>query len=98
FVFTQVALVVDLLTKAQRVGPKAHKAIGSALYGAAVTGERSGTAGEPFPRDIEAKEECEKILANMSRFSPAFELYEAILKNAKAEIERALRDREEFED
>lgn len=98
FVFTQVALVVDLLTKAQRVGPEAHKAISSALYGAAVTGERSGTAGEPFPRDIEAKEACERILADMSRFSPAFELYEAILKNAKAEIARALRDREEFED
>lgn len=98
FVFAQVPLVIDLLTKAQRVGPKAHKALVSALYGAAVTGERSGTAGEPFPRDIEARDKCEKILANISRFSPAFELYESILKNAKAEIERALRDREEFED
>ena len=59
---------------------------------------RSGIAGEPFPRDIEAKKECENILADLSKFSPAYELYDGLLKNAEAEIKRALRDREEFED
>jgi hypothetical protein len=97
-VFKQVPLIVTLLTRAQQVGPETYKAVLSALYGCAIGGMRSGTPGEPFQRDIEAKKECEKILADLSKFSPAYELYDGLLKNAEAEIKRALRDREEFED
>ena len=98
FVFTQVPLVVNLLARAQQVGAETYKAIISALYSCAIGGMRSGTAGEPFRRDIEAKKECEKILADLSKFSPAFDLYDGLLKNAESEIKLALRDREEFED
>jgi hypothetical protein len=59
---------------------------------------RQGTAGEPFPRDVAAKDECEKILSKLSKFSPAYELYDELLKQAQTEIERAYREREEFED
>jgi len=98
FVFSQMPLVVNLLTKAQRVGFEAFDAVNAALFSSATGGMRSGTAGEPFPRDVEAKAECEKILADLSKFSPAYELYDGLLKNAEDEIKRALRDREEFED
>ncbi len=98
FVFTQMPLVVNLLTRAKRVGPEAFDAINSALFRSSIGGMRSGIAGEPFPRDREAMAECEKILATLSKFSPAYELYDWLLKNAEAEIKRALRDREEFED
>ena len=98
FVFTQKDLVLCLLTRAQRVSPKVFKDVGSALYRAAVGGMRQGTAGEPFPRDVAAKEECEKILSKLSKFSPAYELYNELLKQTQAEIDRAYREREEFED
>jgi transcriptional regulator with XRE-family HTH domain len=98
FVFTQMDLVLCLLTRAQRVSLKAFKEIESALYRAASGGMRQGTAGEPFPRDVAAKAECEKILSKLSKFSPAYELYNELLKQAQAEIDRAYREREEFED
>lgn len=98
FLFTQASLVVSLLTRAQQVSPEAYKAMMSALYGCAIGGMRSGTAGEPFPRDLEAKQEYEKILAGLSKFSPAYELYDGLLKNTEAEIKRALREREDFEE
>jgi hypothetical protein len=98
FVFTQMDLVLCLLTRAQRVSPKAFKEIESALYRAATGGMRQGTAGEPFPRDVAAKVECEKVLPKLSKFSPAYELYNELLKQAQTEIDRAYREREEFED
>jgi transcriptional regulator with XRE-family HTH domain len=98
FVFKHAHLVVVLLTKAQRIGPDALKALKSALFGSAISGVRSGTPGEPFPRDLEVKTECEKILQGLSKFSPAYEVYEALLKDAERNIAYALREREEFED
>jgi transcriptional regulator with XRE-family HTH domain len=98
FVFKHARLVVNLLTKAQHIGPDALKALKSGLFGSAISGIRSGTPGQPFPRDLEAKSECEKILQGLSKFSPAYEVYEALLKDAEANIAGALREREEFED
>lgn len=98
FVYTQTPFVVSLLTAARRIGPEAFKGLNSALLRSAIGGLRQGVAGQPFPRDVEAKADCEKILATLSKFSPAYELYDELLKNAEAEIKRALRDREEFED
>ena len=98
FVFEHARLVMDLLTKAHRISPDAFKTLKSGLFSSAARGIRSGTAGQPFPRDLEAKAGCEKILQGLSRFSPAYEVYEALLKDAEMNIARQLREREEFED
>ena len=98
FVLEHARLVVELLTKAQRISPDAFKALKSGLFSSAARGIRSGTAGQPFPRDLEAKAGCEKILQGLSRFSPAYEVYEALLKEAEMNIARQLREREDFED
>ncbi|WP_454619671.1 P-loop NTPase [Bradyrhizobium cenepequi] len=98
FVFDRVELVLTLLTRAQRIGPSALDRINSALMAASIGGLRQGTPGEPFPRDLETKSECEKVLSTLSKFSPAYELYDELLKHAKSEIARSMREREEFED
>jgi transcriptional regulator with XRE-family HTH domain len=98
FVFKQTGFVVDLLNKAQCISPEALKGLQQSLYSATISGVRSGTAGEPFPRDLETKAACEAVLAGLSKFSPAFELYDGLLKSAEAEIAYALREREEYED
>ncbi|WP_339030443.1 restriction endonuclease [Bradyrhizobium symbiodeficiens] len=98
FVFTHKDFVLVLMTRAQRAGPDALKYISSALFSSSIGGVRQGAAGEPFPRDVETKLKCEEILANLSRFSPAYELYDGLLKNAESEIARSIREREEFED
>ncbi|MEH2499855.1 transcriptional regulator with XRE-family HTH domain [Bradyrhizobium sp. AZCC 1678] len=98
FVFTHKDFVFKLMSRAKRVGDKALEYVGSALFSASVGGMRQGTAGEPFPRDVETKESAEQILATLSKFSPVYELYDSLLKNAQGEIARSLREREEFED
>jgi hypothetical protein len=98
FVFTHKEFVLALMTRAQRAGADAFKYVGSALFSASIGGIRQGAAGEPFARDIESKQKCEEILATLSKFSPAYELYDGLLKHADGEIARSKREREEFED
>ncbi len=98
FVFTHKDFVLALMTRAQRVGAAALKYAGSALYSASVSGVRQGSPGEPFERDVESKQKCEEILATLSKFSPAYELYDGLLKHAQREIDSSLREREDFED
>ncbi|MGT2501207.1 HEAT repeat domain-containing protein [Bradyrhizobium guangxiense] len=98
FVFTHKDFVFELMTRAQRVGAETLENLSSALFSSSVGGIRQGTAGEPFARDVEAKQKCQEILATLSKFSPAYELYESLLKHAEGEITRSMREREDFED
>jgi hypothetical protein len=98
FVFERRELVVRLLDKAECFGPDLFRDIKQELYMAAVSGVRSGVLGEPYPQDIEMKEKAEKALAELPRFSPAYELFEAIRKHAEREIARTLQQAELFEE
>lgn len=98
FVFTNHAFVERFLEKAKQIGPKALKGAISSLFGSAIGGVRSGTPGEPMPRDIEMKEECEKILQSLPRFSAAYELYDALRKHAEQGIDYSKQEKDDFED
>jgi transcriptional regulator with XRE-family HTH domain len=98
FVFIHRPFVERFLDKAKQISPKAlKKAIGS-LFGSAIGGIRSGTPGEPMPRDIKMKEESDTILQSLPRFSPAFELYDGLRKHAEEGIADSRRERDAFED
>ena len=68
------------------------------LYGSATTGSKHGPTGEPFAADLAMKEEAEKALKEISRFSPAYKLYELIKSSAEESIQRSLKIGEAFED
>ena len=87
-----------LLEKTEGFGKDMLRSIISDLYGAAIGGMRSGVPGEPFPRDIKMKEEAEKALAEIPRFSPAYELYDAVRKHAENDIARCRQEAELYED
>jgi transcriptional regulator with XRE-family HTH domain len=98
FVFTQAPFVERLLERAKRLDEEAYKSALNGLFGSAISGIRQGTPGQPFQRDLEMKKNAETVLRSVSRFSPAYELYEGIKHHAEWGIERARRDREAFED
>ncbi len=98
FVFQQLPFVVRLLERAKQLGAKSLKRAREALFWAAISRGRSGTVGEPFPEDIKLKEDAEKALVQIPRFSPAYELYDSLRQHAEHEIKRSLQEGERFED
>lgn len=98
FVFEHKEFVLRFLERAKQHGNKVLESGISALCGAAIGGLRSGTLGEPYPRDVQMKEDAIKAQLGMSRFSPAYPLYKQIEEHAEQNIQRALKERETFED
>jgi transcriptional regulator with XRE-family HTH domain len=97
FIFTHTLFVVHLLERCLNLDLVIFKKVMRELYGSATSGSRSGLVGEPFPEDIQQRDQVKEILAQMSRLSPAYELYESVLKAAESAIERSLKEAEEFE-
>ncbi|WP_188912713.1 hypothetical protein [Salinarimonas ramus] len=62
------------------------------LSAAATSGSWSGTAGEPMPRDLETREAARRVLAGLSRLSPACALYAEVLKDAERRIARSIEE------
>ncbi|WPM24548.1 hypothetical protein OGV25_14340 [Pseudomonas sp. P1B16] len=75
FVIQETSFVRELLSQAELISEKAVRDISSALWSSAVSGGRSGLAGEPFSEDLALREHAEKTLKGMSRMDPAYRLY-----------------------
>ena len=67
FVFSHRPFVERFLEKAKQVGAEALKGAIGSLFGSAIGGIRSGTPGEPMPRDVQMKDESERILRSLPR-------------------------------
>jgi hypothetical protein len=94
FAFKEQAFVERLLERVANADPEELDHVRESLGAAAVSGMKSGVRGEPMPRDLEARAKAEAVLARLSRFSPAYPLYDAILKDAERDIARARREGE----
>lgn len=97
FVFEHRAFVERFLGRAQQFGKEVVDKAINALWSAEALGLRSGIPGQPFPRDLKMKEEAEKALKEVPRFSPAYQLYDTIQKTAEANIRQSMRDAEALE-
>ncbi len=97
FVFEQPAFVEQLLQQARQQGPKILKDMRSTLYSASVYRSKQGRPGQPFPQDVKMRDQAIEALQRTPRFSPAYELYEMLRKNAEGEIKYSL-DRAARED
>jgi transcriptional regulator with XRE-family HTH domain len=98
FVFEHQGFVVRFLDRAKQAGKQVLNDALDALYRSATTGSKSGPTGEPFAEDLVMKEEAEKALKEIPRFSPAYKLYELIKSNAEGSIQWSLKRGEAFED
>ncbi|HEX5257766.1 MAG TPA: helix-turn-helix domain-containing protein [Sphingomicrobium sp.] len=98
FPFKQLPFVERFLERAAAVDPDAHSLAVEMLTTAAVTGMKSGTLGEPMPRDLEARDRATEALKELGAMSPARRLYEAILDDAKRDIARAIRDGQAYDE
>lgn len=92
FVFQHQEFVIEFLRTTRSYSPELLKPAISALYSSAVGGMRSGTPGEPFPRDIEMRDRASVVLTGLTRFDPAYVLYADIRKHALVDIEHQIQE------
>ncbi|QUS59156.1 helix-turn-helix domain-containing protein [Pseudovibrio brasiliensis] len=97
FVIEHSEFVIELLSRARALGHHEH-ATRMLAISASSGSSRSGTAGEPMPLDVQLRDESQKLLDKLPRLSPARRLYEIVNNDAKAEIKRSLKEREEWDD
>lgn len=97
-IFLHRQFVLKFLEKANQFGKDSLDNAISDLYCSASSGTKHGTPGEPFPEDVRTKNETERALKEIPRFSPAYRLFEYLKKDAERNIKRSLEDREAFED
>lgn len=87
-IYEHPKFVRDVLNLAELLGDQAVEEIRSALFISVLAGIRTGSLGKPFDEDVRLLEHCTAVLATLSRAEPAFELYDALLKDAKHSISR----------
>lgn len=97
FVIDEIPFVREVLSQAELISEKAVKDISSALWSSAVSGGRTGVAGEPFKEDVVLQEHAEKALNGMSRMDPSHRLYGWLLQHAKDNIERQAHEKRAME-
>ena len=98
FVFAHRSLVTSLLDLAGTLGPELADEAVSALYRSAVNGVWSAVPGQPSSKDLYIRQEAEKALAELPRFSIAYRLYDGLRRRADQSIAMAHAMRGEFAD
>lgn len=86
--------VQEAVRAAHEIGEESAEEMRSAFYAAAVSGMRSGVPGEPFPADLRQEEHASSTLAKLSRFDPSYELYSALLADARERLARQAKQKE----
>ncbi|MFH2068274.1 MAG: DUF4062 domain-containing protein [Candidatus Omnitrophota bacterium] len=98
FVFTNHSFAQKMLEKAYNKSIECYRKVKGNLAGSAISGERSGTPGQPMPQDVILRDSangmCKKLLVG----SPAFWFYDTLRKHAEESIrDDLLRDEEIFD-
>jgi hypothetical protein len=97
FAFTQPGLVARLLDQAFQAGEDCFNGVRADLFGMTVLGERHGTAGQPFPQDIELRDQAAEMLKKLPPGTRAHQFFADVEKRAKRNISAALTEAEEEE-
>lgn len=94
FAFNQADFVVRFLERCRQVDLELAEGATDRLFAMAVSGVRSGVAGEPMPRDVADRDKAIAMLSRLSRLSPAYRLYDEVRRSAEASIAYAHRQAE----
>jgi transcriptional regulator with XRE-family HTH domain len=96
FIWDQHQFVERALLATQKAGDNAQQALKNALWGATISGVRSGTPGEPYPEDIEQRDRSREVASLMPKGSAAERFYLGMAISAERSIESGVdEDRED---
>lgn len=97
-VWENVPLITRILHTGEQLGGDHFKYVSSALHSSVVSGSRSGTPGEPFPEDVEQKENAARIALSLPTGSIEQKFYKSLERSADASILRHAEDDERHMD
>lgn len=92
FVWDQPDFVRTALHAADRLGEEVRREMIGALWGATISGVRSGTPGEPFPETVEQRDRSREIAEQLPAGSVEGRFYSDMAKSAEKDIARELAD------
>ena len=96
FIFKNRDFVDSLLSAASSMSTTCLEDVAGDLYSVTLSGSRSGKPGQPFPRDIQTRDDARSVLNDLPNGSPARRLYENVLSSAETRIDAQLREGEEL--
>ena len=88
FAWSHVQWIVSTLDDADRRDAEICRSIGDALHTALMSGVRAGSPGEPFPEDVEQRDEARKVADILPAGSPGERFYRSLQRAAEHAIER----------
>ena len=96
FVVSHSYFCINLLRKSHSIGTECHQSVKSDLFSSAISGARSGIAGQPMPHDLALKNNASEVAAQLAVGSPERDFYESLVEYATSEIEDLLAKNEEL--
>ena len=98
FVFNHVDFVANLLERALTADYSCYQRVTGRLVGCAMSGTRSGTAGQPMPQDVAIRDQATAVASQLDAGSPAKKFYALLAESAERSIrDDRLRDEELYE-
>ncbi|WP_165350471.1 helix-turn-helix domain-containing protein [Xylanimonas protaetiae] len=92
FIWDQPDFVRAALHAANRLGDDALRDMSGALWGATISGGRTGTPGEPFPETVEQRDRSREIARDLPAGSLENRFYADMAKSADRDILRETND------
>jgi len=95
FVFANPDFVSLILERASAIDNECFRDVASYLRSSAMSGSKSGTVGQPMPRDLEVREKANLLVKRFQAQPKVKVFYESLVKGAELSIRQ---HREEFEE
>lgn len=92
FIWRQHEFVERAFVVTDKAGVEAQQALKQALWGATISGVRSGTPGQPYPEDVEQRDNCHRVARMMPKGSAAEHFYLEMAASAERAIESSLEE------
>jgi len=92
FIWDEPDFVTAALHGADRHGEEVRRQVATALWGATISGGRTGTPGQPFPQDIEQRDKSRELAKTLPAGSLEEKFYSDMARNADDNIAREIAD------
>jgi hypothetical protein len=88
FIFGHLDFVKNLLEQAYEAKDQCYESVTRNLFAIAYTKTRMGISGQPFPEDIQLRDQASEIAKQFFKGSPIYKFYNSLAEYAESEIKR----------